>query len=185
MSRETPRWTRVSNPVTPTVVTFPGGDSANVKPFTRVSNPVTPTVVSFHPDTKDTLAVERHSESDIAELEGQSDSASVWRGFVRRLMNAAVTKLEQDEFEAYDQIVNCGRTSAEAAVALGVPRMALWDRYQAALAKVRRELWNDQYLRGLIASVLNEPSSSAASVVLVAPSRQSIDFVLNELSSRT
>jgi hypothetical protein len=41
------RWTRVTNPVTPTVVTFSGGDSANAKPFVRLSNPVTPTVVTF------------------------------------------------------------------------------------------------------------------------------------------
>ena len=42
-----PRWKRVTNPVTPTVVTFPGGDSAAAKPFKRLTNPVTRSVITF------------------------------------------------------------------------------------------------------------------------------------------
>lgn len=62
------RWTRLTNPVTPTIVTFPGGDSAAAKPFIRVSNPVTPTVHVFPAVPELRITIRRHPESNTAEL---------------------------------------------------------------------------------------------------------------------
>jgi hypothetical protein len=63
-----PRWTRVTSPVTPTVVTFPDGDSAKARPFTRITNVTNPTVLTFEPLPVLTIVLRRHPESDATLL---------------------------------------------------------------------------------------------------------------------
>ena len=81
-----PRWKRLSNPVTPTVVTFAGGDSATAKPFVRLSNPVTPTVVTFARPPILFITLRRHPGSDDRALP-----------LIAALLIGEVSKLEQAE----------------------------------------------------------------------------------------
>jgi len=81
-----PRWKRLSNPVTPTVVTFVGGDSAAAKPFVRLSNPVTPTVVTFPRPPILYITLRRQPGSDERALP-----------LIAALLTAEVSKLEQAE----------------------------------------------------------------------------------------
>lgn len=63
---ESRRWTRISNRVTPTLVTFPCGNSATAKPFLRLSNPVAPTIVTFPRAPVLFITIRRHPESNAA-----------------------------------------------------------------------------------------------------------------------
>src|SRR5436309_2732438 len=61
------RFTRISNPVTPTIHTFCESPTKPGK-MTRLSNPVTPTIHTFAPAPVLRVSLKRHPESDNALL---------------------------------------------------------------------------------------------------------------------
>lgn len=94
-------------------------------------------------------------ESTLGKFINPDDQKNARKSILHLNIQAAATELPEEEYAVFDLIVMGARTITEAAEELQIPQKTAMDRYNSALAGVRRTIKNDPGVRLLFDALLD------------------------------